>query len=237
MERTMTKSTTTQAVGYVRVSTDDQTDSGLSLEHQEARIRAYATANGLELIAIIRDEGISAGKPLASRKGGAAVLAMLTTGPARHLIALKLDRVFRNAADALNQAELWDKAGVGLHLIDMGGQSVNTRSAMGRMFFTMAAGFAELERGLIAERTSSAMKVKKERLEVYSRPTVGFDAIDGRLIANDAEQALIARIASMRSAGQSFGKIADQLNAEGVQTKRGGRWFASTIKQISDRAA
>jgi DNA invertase Pin-like site-specific DNA recombinase len=180
MERTMTKSTTTQAVGYVRVSTDDQADSGLSLEHQEARIRAYATVNGLELIAIVRDEGISAGKPLAFRKGGAAVLAMLTTGPARHLIALKLDRVFRNAADALNQAELWDKAGVGLHLIDMGGQSVNTRSAMGRMFFTMAAGFAELERGLIAERTASAMKVKKERLEVYSRPTMGFDAIDGR---------------------------------------------------------
>jgi site-specific DNA recombinase len=233
----MTKSTTIQAVGYVRVSTDDQTDSGLSLEHQEARIRAYATANGLELIAIVQDEGISAGKSLSTRKGGAAVLDMLTTGPARHLIALKLDRVFRNAADALNQAELWDKAGVGLHLIDMGGQSVNTRSAMGRMFFTMAAGFAELERGLIAERTASAMKVKRERLEVYSRPTVGFDAIDGKLIANDAEQALIARIASMRSAGHSFGKIADMLNAEGVATKRGGRWFASTIKQISDRAA
>jgi site-specific DNA recombinase len=109
---------------------------------------------------------------------------------------------------------------VGLHLIDMGGQSVNTRSAMGRMFFTMATGFAELERGLIAERTASAMKVKRERLEVYSRPTIGFDAIDGRLIANDAEQALIARIASMRSAGQSFGKIADILNAEGVSMPR-----------------
>jgi site-specific DNA recombinase len=140
-------------------------------------------------------------------------------------------------ADALNQAAAWDKAGVGLHLIDMGGQSVNTRSAMGRMFFTMAAGFAELERGLIAERTSSAMKIKRDRLEVYSRPTVGFDAIDGRLIANDAEQALITRISSMRSTGLSFAKIADQLNAEGVATKRGGRWFASTIKQIIDRAA
>jgi len=105
------------------------------------------------------------------------------------------------------------------------------------MFFTMAASFAELERRLIRERTASAMKIKKERLEVYSRPTVGFDAIDGRLIANDAEQALIARIRSMGSAGHSFGKIADMLNAEGVATKRGGRWFASTIKQISDRAA
>jgi DNA invertase Pin-like site-specific DNA recombinase len=232
----MTKSTSIQAVGYVRVSTDDQADSGLSLEHQEARIRAYAAANGLELVGIVRDEGVSAGKLLSERKGGAAVLDMLTTGPARHLIALKLDRVFRNAADALTQAELWDKAGVGLHLIDMGGQSVNTRSAMGRMFFTMAAGFAELERGLIAERTASAMKVKKERLEVYSRPTIGFDAIDGRLIANDAEQALITRISSLRADGLSFGKIADQLNAERVATKRGGRWFASTIKQILDRA-
>jgi DNA invertase Pin-like site-specific DNA recombinase len=104
------------------------------------------------------------------------------------------------------------------------------------MFFTMAAGFAELERGLIAERTASAMKVKRERLEVYSRPTIGFDAIDGRLIANDAEQALITRISSLRADGLSFGKIANQLNADKVPTKRGGRWFASTIKQILDRA-
>jgi len=229
---------TNKAVGYVRVSTADQTDSGLSLEHQEARIRAYAAAHGLELLDIVHDDGVSAGKELSSRLGGARVLSMLTTGPARHLIALKLDRVFRNAADALNQTAAWDKAGVSLHLVDMGGQSVNTRSAMGRMFFTMAAGFAEMERGLIAERTAAAMQQKKTRGEVYARPILGFDAVDGHLVENAEEKALLTRVYEMRAAGMSMAKISDQFNAEGIPTKRGGAaWHASTIKRICDRAA
>lgn len=227
--------TANSAVGYVRVSTDDQTESGLSLEHQEARIRAYAAANGLELVAVVRDEGISGGKALSVRPGGVDALALLATGKARHVVALKLDRLFRNTTDALSQSASWDKAGIGLHLIDMGGQSVNTRSAMGRMFFTMAAGFAEMERGLISERTAAAMKQKKVRGEAVSRPTLGYDAVDGRLVENPAEAALISRIGIMRAAGQSFAAIANKLNAEKVATKRGGTWFASTIKGICDR--
>ncbi|EWY36884.1 DNA invertase Pin [Skermanella stibiiresistens SB22] len=232
----MAKAKSNIAVGYVRVSTADQTDSGLSLEHQEARIRAYAAAQGLELLDIVSDAGVSAGKELSSRPGGVRVLAMLTTGPARHLIALKLDRVFRNAADALNQTAAWDKAGVGLHLVDMGGQSINTQSAMGRMFFTMAAGFAEMERGLIAERTAAAIQQKKKRGEVYGRPVLGFDAVGGRMVENAEEKALMQRVLEMRDAGVSMAKIADRFNAEGVPTKRGGvAWHASTVKRICDR--
>jgi site-specific DNA recombinase len=163
------KITGNTAVGYIRVSTDDQADSGLSLEHQESRIRAYANANGLDLVGIVRDEGVSAGKTFASRRGGAEVLALR----ARHIVALKLDRLFRNTADALTEATSWDKAGVGLHLIDVHGSTVNTKTAMGRMFFTMMAGFAELERGLISERTASAMQTKKARGEAVSGPTLG----------------------------------------------------------------
>ena len=57
------------------------------------------------------------------------------------------------------------------------------------------------------------------------------------LVANDAEQALIARMKAMRDDGASFGLIADQLNAEGAPTKRGGRWAGMTVKKILDRAA
>jgi DNA invertase Pin-like site-specific DNA recombinase len=237
MERVMVREKSNLAVGYVRVSTDDQADSGLSLEHQEARIRAYAEAHGLELVEIIHDEGVSAGKHLAARKGGIRALHLLNTGKARHIIALKLDRVFRRTADALETAQAWDKAGVGLHLIDMGGQSINTRSAMGRMFFTMAAGFAELERGLVSERTAAALGQKKARGEAYSRPIIGFDReADGkRLIPNHGEQRLIARIQALRQAGESLHQIANKLNVEGVPTKRGGVWHASTIKQLLDR--
>src|SRR3954467_5975425 len=89
------------AVGYIRVSTDEQATSGLSLEHQEQRIRAYVEANGLTLVKLVRDESVSAGKALADRKGGKAVLDSLATGTARHVVALKLDRLFRSTVDAL----------------------------------------------------------------------------------------------------------------------------------------
>lgn len=69
-----------------------------------------------------------------------------------------LDRLFRDAADALVQTRAWDRAGVALHVVDMGGTSLNTASAVGRMFLTMTAAFAELERSLVSERTSAAMQ-------------------------------------------------------------------------------
>lgn len=86
-------------------------------------------------------------------------------------MALKLDRLFRDAEDALHQTKAWDKAGIALHLVDMGGQTLNTATAMGRFFLNMMAGFAELERNLIAERTATALAHKKTHrgsLQPYS---------------------------------------------------------------------
>ena len=82
---------------------------------------------------------------LAQRLGGNKFFSSVGKGKKiQHVIALKLDRLFRDASDCLVQTKLWDKTGIGLHLLDMGGQSINTASATGRMFLTMSAGFAEL---------------------------------------------------------------------------------------------
>ena len=157
-----------RAVCYIRVSTQEQANTGVSLAPQEERLRAYCTMQGLEVAAVVREEGVSGSKPLGSRPGGAEVLRMVARREVSHVVALKLDRLFRNAADALAQTEAWDKAGVGLHLVDMGGQSLNTSSAMGRMMLTMMAGFAEFERALIAERTASALAHKKAHRQAYA---------------------------------------------------------------------
>jgi len=78
-----------------------------------------------------------------------------------HQSLLKLDCLFRNASDALHTTEAWDKQGISLHFVDMGGMAVDTSSAMGRMMLTMLAGFAQFERDLCADRTKSALKHKK----------------------------------------------------------------------------
>lgn len=221
-----------KAVLYIRVSTEEQVKGGVSLAAQEERLLAYCTLCGLEPVAVIREEGISASKPLAARPAGAELVKMVQQKQVGHVVALKLDRLFRDAVDALTQTKQWDKAGIALHLVDMGGQAMNTASAMGRMMLTMMSAFAELERNLIAERTTQALEHKKEHREVYAPTPYGYNREGDALTPNQVEQAVIIEINKRRGCGHSLRKIADYLNGSGVPTKQGGRWYASTVKYI-----
>lgn len=228
-----TTAASTAAVAYVRVSSEEQSREGVSLDAQQARIQAYAAMRGLELVAIYREEGVSAKIPLKRRPQGMKLVEALARKRAQHIIAVKLDRLFRNAADALAQTEEWDRAGRALHILDMGGSAIDTTSAMGRMFFTMAAAFAEMERNLTSERTRAALGHKKARQEVYSHITpLGFDQQGGKLVENPTEMAIVRRVRQMRQAGSSLQAIADTFRQEGIPTKRGGQWHSVTVQSI-----
>jgi len=221
-----------KAVLYIRVSTEEQAKGGVSLAAQEEKLTAYCQMNGLDIVEIIREEGVSATKPLADRLGGQRLLRILAKKGAQHVVALKLDRLFRDAEDALHQTKAWDKGGVALHLVDMGGQTLNTATAMGRFFLNVMAGFAELERNLIAERTVLALAYKKANRQAYSPTPYGFDRVGDELVPNPEEQEIIKQIFTLRKAGLSMGKIANILNLQGVPTKQGGKWYACTIRYI-----
>ncbi|MBI3927001.1 MAG: recombinase family protein [Armatimonadetes bacterium] len=225
-----------KAIAYVRVSTLEQATEGVSLDAQEARTRAYCQMTGLELAEVIRDEGVSAGKPLATRPGGAELLQRMCSGEVRHVVALKLDRLFRDAADCLVQTRAWDKNGVTLHLVDMGGLAINTTNAMGRMFLTLTAAFAELERNLIAERTSLALQHKIARGEHVGAPALGTVIVNGEARDSREEITIVERILDLRGRQMTLREIAAALESEGHQTKRGGRWAAETIRKVLRRA-
>lgn len=105
-----------------------------------------------------------------------------------------MDRLFRDAADALNQTRTWDRAGVALHLVDMGGQTLNTATAMGRMFLTMTAAFAEFERNLNAERTQAALLYKKSKPLVYGTVPYGYARYGDTLELVEAEFGVVRKI-------------------------------------------
>jgi DNA invertase Pin-like site-specific DNA recombinase len=119
-----------------------------------------------------------------------------------------------------------------MHLIDVGGQTINTSTAMGRMFLTMMAGFAELERGLARERTRDALQHKKRRGLVYNHAPLGYVRDGDELHPDIGEQEVIARIMDWRRSGVSYGGIAKRLNAGGIKGKQGGAFHASTIHKI-----
>jgi DNA invertase Pin-like site-specific DNA recombinase len=216
------------AICYVRVSTDEQATTGHSLEAQQAAVRAYCALRGFTVSAVVVDAGVSGGTPLMSRPGGAQVLAELAkrNGP-RHVVVVKLDRAFRSAADCLQVTSEWDRKGVSLHLTDLGGQAVDTSSAMGRFMLCVLAGAAELERNLIGERTSSAMQsMKAQGLYTGGRVRYGYAvAADGVTLTEcPTEQATIAEARALSARGLSQRAIAAELAERGMLT-RNGRMF------------
>lgn len=225
------------AVLYARVSTTEQAQEGISLDAQSARLRSYCEANGLTELASIREEGISGAKPLAHRSvGGRQLTQLVKNGSAKHIVAWKLDRLFRDAADALTHTRIWDRCGVSLHLLDMGGQSLNTSSAVGRLFLSMTASFAEFERNQTAERTSSALQYLKATRRVYGLVPYGFTrTASGDLVDTPNELNEIAQMRANRLAGWSYRRIAQSLNSRAVPTKCGGRWHPSTIHYLLTR--
>jgi DNA invertase Pin-like site-specific DNA recombinase len=225
-----------RAIAYTRCSTQEQADSGLGLESQAERIQAHCRMRGLTLMETITDAGVSGGKPLAQRDGGQRLLEALKSYRAAAVVMLKLDRMFRNAGDCLTTVERWEKAGIALHVVDLGGNAIDTTSAAGRFMLVVLAGAAEMERNLTRERTRSAMAVKRANGQRIGRIPYGFDlAADSMtLVPNEFEQAVIRNIRAMRSAGRTLEQIADALTDHAVPTKTGQskRWTHQTVARI-----
>ena len=224
------------AVLYVRVSTDEQAQHGVSLDAQEDRLRAYCTMRDLEISGVIRDEGVSAFKYLDTRPGGTELLSTIAEGKAGHIVALKLDRLFRNTADALATTEKWSRQGVALHLVDMGGAAMDTTSATGRMMLTMLAGFAEFERTLTSERTIAALRYKRDHGQVFGPTPYGYTRNGTGLDEDPDELATVRTMRSWRGEGLSLRAIAARLTAADVPTKRGGRWHPRTVSLLLKNA-
>jgi len=223
---------------YVRVSTEEQARGGVSLEAQEATARAYLSMRGLELAELVVDAGVSAGAPLATRPGGARVLELVRSGAVAGVVACKLDRLFRDCGDCLAVTAAWDKAGAALHLEDMGGQTVDTSTAMGRFFLTVMAGAAELERGMVRERTAAAMAhVKAQGRRVGGVP-YGFRlAADGRTLeVDEGEAAVVAAVRELLAAGLSLRKVSAELEARGFLSRTGKPFAAQQVARMAEVA-
>ena len=224
------------AVGYIRVSTGRQAQEGISLEHQRNVIESYCRLHGLELREIVVDAGNSAYKQALDRRSdGKRIMEMIDKRRVGAVVALRLDRLFRSILDAINSVMAWDKAGVALHLVSMGGLSVDTSTPMGRMLLTLMAGFAEMESFQKAERARDAWEYKMARGErLGGTPPFGYRLEGHRPVAVEEEQVAIDRIVILRQSGLSVAKICKKLEREGHEP-RGSRWHPRTVVRILDR--
>ncbi len=226
-----------RAVGYIRVSTEGQAEEGVSLEAQRAKLTAYAVAADLELVAIREDAGVSA-KTLA-RPGLQAALADLRDGRAEALVVTKLDRLTRSVRDLGSLLEGYFAARFSLLSI---ADSVDTRTAGGRLVLNVLTSVAQWEREAIGERTRDALRHLKAQGVRIGGEGLGWrrsDDVDeeGRKVwvVDAAEQATAVRIRELRAEGHSLRAICRALVTEGRPTKCGGRWAPQTVAQILAR--
>jgi len=216
-----------KAIIYIRVSTTQQADEGVSLQAQEKKARAWCELNDYEVSGVHVDAGIS-GKKMNNRPALEQALSECELGSA--LVVYSLSRLARSTKDTISISERLQLAGTDLVSIS---EKIDTTSAAGKMVFRMLAVMAEFESDQISERTKMGMQHKKAKGErVGSIPFGSQLHSNGKdLLPNKIELEIIEIIASLNRDGLSLNKIAAHLNITQHQP-RGKKWYPQTIKRI-----
>jgi DNA invertase Pin-like site-specific DNA recombinase len=211
------------------VSTEKQADFGISLDAQSEKVRAMAVVQGAEMAEIIVDAGESA-KSL-NRPGMARLLALVDSGAVDAVIIAKLDRLTRSVADLAELLKRFERRGVSLVSV---ADSLDTRSAAGRLVLNIMVSVSQWEREAIGERTRDAMRHKRANGERVGTVPFGYRlAVDGSHLEPDfAEQAIVSRVHTLKGAGLTTRRIADELNREGITTRRGTAWRFQYVAEV-----
>lgn len=218
-----------KAIGYIRVSTEEQAKHGISLDVQRSKITAYAALEDMELVGIVADEGLS-GCSIKGRPGMINVLEMVKNREVKAVVVFKLDRLARNTFETLKISRLFDRHGTALHSIS---EKLDTKSAMGRFFFIILASIAEMERGIIGEPICSAMSRKRERGEPCNgNPPFGLRIIGDRLIPHSGERRIIMRIHELHAQRYTIHKIIEELAREGLFNRKGKPFGKTQVHNI-----
>jgi len=218
-----------KTIGYIRVSTEEQAREGISLNVQEVKVKAYAELHNLGPAMIIRDEGKS-GKDL-NREGIQRIISLIKESQISHLIVYKLDRLTRRTLDLLTLVEeVFKPNDVQFHSIT---EKIDTSTAQGKFFLTITGAFNQMERDLISERTREALRYKISPGEPVGSPPLGFAANgDKKLHEIKGELEVVQCIKKLKRKRLSLRQIANRLNEQGTPTKRGGSWYAGTVRYI-----
>jgi len=223
-------------VTYLRVSTDEQADSGAGLDGQLDACQRFADRAGGALVGPFSDEGVSGAKGLDDRPQLLAAIAELSRGDV--LLVAKRDRLGRDPIlVAMIESAVKRK---GARVVSAAGEGTDSDDPSSVLMRRLVDAFAEYERLLIGARTRAALQAKIRRGQRCGAVRFGYDlGPDGAtLVENQAEQAIIDRIRALQSQGKSLRTIADELNRECVPTKEGrAGWKHTAVKRILARTA
>ena len=214
---------------YCRVSTSIQASEGVSIDAQQTRLRAWASAFGHDVREVITDAGES-GKDL-DRPGMQRVIAMLEAGEVEGVVIYDLSRLTRSVRDLVYLVERYftDR----YQLVSLS-EAIDTKSAAGRMMLQLMGIFAEWYRASAAEKTRDALRHMKKSGVRLGRAPFGYSHanVQGKrvMIPIPAEQEVMALCQEWADSGLTLREMASELMLRQIPARDGGlRWWSSSV--------
>lgn len=219
---------------YLRVSTDQQAESGAGLSAQLNSCQKWALNQGLEITEVFTEEGISGAAALDKRPILLQAMGLLEKGDV--LLIAKRDRLGR---DPISVAMI--EAGVArkhAKIISVAGEGTENDDPASILMRRMIDAFSEFERNIIRGRTKAAMQAKKARGERVGHIPFGYQlGEEGKLKKEENEQSILKQISELRKKGLSTRKIAMEMNLRGAFNRGGAQWNHASIHRVMTRLA
>lgn len=224
-----------KVVGYLRVSTDQQVESGLGLDAQKRAIENYATKIGQDVNEVFSDEGLSGSLSLEKRPGMLSAISALQKGDV--LVVAKRDRLGRDPlVVAMIESAITRK---GARIVSAAGEGTHSDDPSSILMRRMVDAFSEYERLIIKARTKSALQSKKAKGQRVGHIPFGYRLADDgvHLEKDELEQSILQQMRDLRNDGFSIREIAEEMNNRGAFNRGNSTWNNASVHRILKMAA
>ena len=211
---------------YPRVSTEDQSRFGHSLDEQEDRLKKLCEFKDYEIYKVYREEGVSAKDT--NRPKFKEMIQDMKDGKINKIVVYKLDRLTRSIQDLENICKMLEEYNCDLESV---AEEINTGNANGKFFIRMLTILAQLEIERTSERTKFGLIGAAKKGHISGQPALGYTKKDKskKLVIDELESDVVKRIFSIYLEGSSVCHICEIFNEENVLNKH---WATTTVDKI-----
>ncbi len=211
-------------IAYLRVSHTESLN-GTSLEVQEKKCRAFAELHGFSIDKVYQ-EVVSGGVEFRKRLIFQKVLSELKSG--YKLVVSRLDRLSRKVIDTLKIVDDFKKQNKEVCISDIGNIH---KDGVSKIFVTILASLAEIERENISQRVIASKKIaKEERRYLGGYTEFGYKVEDKKLVPDDKEFIVLQSMVNLRKSGLGYRKISDE-----IKNKFGKKIYYPQVHKILNR--
>lgn len=224
---------------YCRVSTEEQSENGYSIDEQERLLEEWCKKMGYVIYKCYSDRGIS-GKNIKDRPALKELLSDAKAGKFDMVISWKINRVSRKLEDVLKIVNILEENNITFKSYS---EPFETDTPAGRMQFQMMALIGEFERGTISQNIKMGMCAKAKYGNWCGGRVLGYDLVPNnspeeekkgknKLEINEKEAEIVRFIFNEYSKGKGYKAITNQINKLGYKTKKGNNFSVGSIRDI-----